>query len=189
MTGFLTFAVYSLRISTDLPVQSDYIPKITAYFVFSIAINLLVMLWYVQRNHFIAKGEMPAWLSAFAVLMKRVFCYCFPPEKKVTPKDGIKEKEKPNDCQIILISEKPQDVPVLPVAVAIETKTEVKQKCNFCNRCETCEADLKKEKDKGKNKKEVESKCDALNWFLLVVVFVTITCVELGIWTSINNNS
>ena len=42
-TGFMALAVYSVRIASDLLVQSFYMPKITWYFITSITFNLLSM--------------------------------------------------------------------------------------------------------------------------------------------------
>ena len=55
----MAFSVYSLRISNDLPVQSDYIPRITYFFTLSIIINVLVLTWFVQLNIFKAKEYLP----------------------------------------------------------------------------------------------------------------------------------
>ena len=55
----MAFSVYSFRISNDLPVQSDYIPRITYFFTLSIIINVLVLTWFVQLNIFKAKEYLP----------------------------------------------------------------------------------------------------------------------------------
>jgi hypothetical protein len=45
MTSFMTFAVTSLRISTDIPVQSEYMPLLTLYMLFSIGYTFMGMSW------------------------------------------------------------------------------------------------------------------------------------------------
>ena len=52
MSVVMGFSVYSLRISSDLPVQSDNIPKITVFFLSSIGINLFGVFWFIQLNYF-----------------------------------------------------------------------------------------------------------------------------------------
>ena len=46
MTSFLTFSVTSLRIASDIPVQSDYLPLITLYFMLSIIYTLIGLIWF-----------------------------------------------------------------------------------------------------------------------------------------------
>ena len=46
MTSLLTFVVTSLRISSDIPVQSEYLPLITLYMILSIVYTLLGFIWY-----------------------------------------------------------------------------------------------------------------------------------------------
>ena len=45
MTSFLTFAVTSLRVSSDIPVQSDYLPLITLYMILSIFYTFIGFFW------------------------------------------------------------------------------------------------------------------------------------------------
>ena len=55
MTSILTFTVTSLRVSSDMPIQADYLPLITIYFMMSIFYTLIGFAWYVvQFDHFIS---------------------------------------------------------------------------------------------------------------------------------------
>lgn len=59
MTTFLTFSVYSLRVSGDIPIQSEYVPLITLYFLFSTVFTLVAFLWFLLANHFKERSTMP----------------------------------------------------------------------------------------------------------------------------------
>ncbi len=45
MTSFLTFTVTSLRISGDIPMQSNYLPLITLYLLLSIMYTFMGFSW------------------------------------------------------------------------------------------------------------------------------------------------
>ena len=42
----LSFSVFKLRLSDDVPVQSDYIPLINVYFTLCMSISLFAMIWF-----------------------------------------------------------------------------------------------------------------------------------------------
>jgi hypothetical protein len=63
MTCILTFAVDSVRISSDIPIQSDYVPKITIYFVLSFFYNLFSIVWFKIYNYMGEKKSIP-WILA-----------------------------------------------------------------------------------------------------------------------------
>jgi hypothetical protein len=58
----------------------------------------------------------------------------------------------------------------------------VKAKCNFCDKCESCQAAVDKEKAKGKNKKSVEDCCNALNYLVFICVVVLMFASNLAMW-------
>ena len=57
-----------------------------------------------------------------------------------------------------------------------------KPKCDFCNRCETCQADLDKDKAKGKAKKEIEGRCNAINYLVCLIVALCIFISNMSLW-------
>ena len=63
-----------------------------------------------------------------------------------------------------------------------ETNDPAKPKCDFCDRCETCQADFDKDKTKGKNKKEIESKCGALNYLVFIIVCILMVISNIALW-------
>ena len=46
----LSFAVFKLRLSDDVPVQSDSIPLINVYFTLCISFSLASMIWFSVLN-------------------------------------------------------------------------------------------------------------------------------------------
>jgi hypothetical protein len=55
-------------------------------------------------------------------------------------------------------------------------------KCNFCNRCKSCQADFDKDKAKDKNKKDIEAKCNTLNYLVLLCVSLFMFVSNLTVW-------
>ena len=179
MSGFFTFSVYSLRIATDMPLQSDYMPDIASYFLASITLNMISFVWFVYMNRCLLRSEIPVCLDKFADLLKKLFCICFPDEKKVSNSDSLNIVVK--DAEKAKMEEK------LEIVTNLEgKKMNKKEKCGLCDRCNSCEADFKKDKDKGKRKKEIESKFDALNYLAFVIMLIAMVASNMGIWINLN---
>ena len=68
-----------------------------------------------------------------------------------------------------------------------EPGVEAKPKCNTCDRCEPCDADFQEEKAKRKSKKDVESKCSALNYFVFLCMFFFVAIANILVWLSMVN--
>ncbi len=66
MTTFLTFGVYALRISSDLPVQSEYMPLVSIYFNIAITYTLISLIWFAIANYLVGKTWLPKWLELLA---------------------------------------------------------------------------------------------------------------------------
>jgi hypothetical protein len=67
MTCFLTFSVNLIVISSEIPVQSDYLPLISIYFIFSIIHSLVSIVWFSFMANVEKQGELPVfykWLSS-----------------------------------------------------------------------------------------------------------------------------
>ncbi|CAF4393219.1 unnamed protein product [Rotaria sp. Silwood2] len=67
-----------------------------------------------------------------------------------------------------------------------EPNETAKPKCDFCNRCESCQADFDKDKAKGKNKKDMEARCSALNYFVFLCVLLFMFISNMAIWLSMS---
>jgi hypothetical protein len=185
MVCFMTYSVYSLNFSSLFPQQSDYLMMITLYFLLSIAWTLISMAWFSIANHYSTKGEMPKRLYAFCGLLQRIPLYCIPSPKQDKKKDGeFKiDKEQCNNVEGIESIKSNRIDPTACVSV-IKTNEEAKPKCNFCNRCEPCQADFDKDKVKGRSKKDVEGRCNALNYLVLFCVFLCMFVSDMAVWIS-----
>lgn len=196
MTGFLTFSVYSLRISTDLPVQSMFLPKISVYFICSIIYNIFAMFWHITRDRLQKKKELPKWFIYFCEILKKVFC--FPQEKKdknnkiepnnVNAINGAMITVETSDQKDMDISKSVFQNPILPKPTTITAdsmQTVTKKKCNQCDRCEECDTEYKKEKDKNKKKKEIEENLEAMNYFFLILMIIAMFISQMAIWLTL----
>ena len=57
--GMMTFAVYNVAVSNFIPIQSDFLPDVSWYFITSITYNLVSIVWYVYMNQCKTKNEIP----------------------------------------------------------------------------------------------------------------------------------
>ncbi|CAF1179055.1 unnamed protein product [Rotaria sp. Silwood1] len=67
-----------------------------------------------------------------------------------------------------------------------ETSQRAKQKCNFCNRCESCQTDIDKDKVKNNNKKDIEARCNALNYFICFCQLLLMLISNMAVWLSMS---
>ena len=58
----LSFAVFKLRLSDDVPVQSDSIPLINIYFTLCISFSLASMIWFSIVNYLRENKPLPQWI-------------------------------------------------------------------------------------------------------------------------------
>jgi hypothetical protein len=68
----LTFAVLKLKLSDDVPAQSDYIPLFNIYYIGCMFVSLLSLLWFTIVSHYRAnKDKIPIFVKH---LVKKVIC-------------------------------------------------------------------------------------------------------------------
>jgi hypothetical protein len=98
MTTFLTFSVYSLRIASDIPTQSEYLPSITLYFLLSTSYVLLALSWFICENFFRSNSFLPKPLRFMVhgvrnLIQKVVKCVCLKRKKsKIDSENQVKQK-------------------------------------------------------------------------------------------------
>ena len=90
MSSILTFSIYSLRVSSDIPVQSEYLPIIGYYFIFAISFILVSFIWFITLNKFSEKKKLPKLLTKIAEAI-RIIC-CLDNKSKSNVKPLVKEK-------------------------------------------------------------------------------------------------
>jgi hypothetical protein len=73
MTCFLTFSVNLIVISSEIPVQSDYLPVVSIYFLFSIIHSLTSIIWFTFISHCDRTNYLPMvfeWITSKALKNK-----------------------------------------------------------------------------------------------------------------------
>ena len=95
MTSLMIFSVYSLRLASEIPIQSKFLPMINLYFVFSIIYTFLGFFWFTIFENVKKVERLPFLLqiiSSYSLSFKNGSC-----KKQVaieTKNDGmIKRKE------------------------------------------------------------------------------------------------
>jgi hypothetical protein len=56
----LSFSVFKLRLSDDVPVQSDSIPLINVYFTLCMSTSLTAMIWFSLKNILKENKQVPS---------------------------------------------------------------------------------------------------------------------------------
>ena len=95
MTIFLTLGVYGINVANIFPLQSDYIPTITIYFIMGITYTFLCLLWFVYAEYLKSKDKLPFVLVKIAAVSK-ILCFCSfkkSPAPPPAPPKAIEEGE------------------------------------------------------------------------------------------------
>ena len=107
----LAFSVFKLRLSDDVPVQSDNIPLINIYFTVCMTFSLSAMIWFSIINRFREKNQVPKYIRFIVV---NYICFLMgdfkhankPKSKIVKPKNKRNKKNKPNKSILFEDSDK-----------------------------------------------------------------------------------
>jgi nicotinic acetylcholine receptor, invertebrate len=75
ITCFLTFSVNLIIVAAEIPVQSDNVPTITMYFLFSIIFTLIGLLWFTFLNYFSTRNYLPLGLNHVAKFPEKLISY------------------------------------------------------------------------------------------------------------------
>ena len=63
-------AMISVRVSSDLPIQSNYLPLISLYFSFGILYTFISFNWFIIANVYRTNNYLPKYLKMFAKCLK-----------------------------------------------------------------------------------------------------------------------
>lgn len=64
--------MYSVRVSSDIPLQSDYIPFIMIYYLFSTLFTLISFLWFITAEYYSKQTYLPNWMVKLAKIIKLI---------------------------------------------------------------------------------------------------------------------
>ena len=176
MTTFMTFAMTAVRISSDIPTQSDYLPLISLYMFLSIFYALISMSWFVSLNHFTSKKYLPKIILKVTWIVRKCLFWIFVEEKKnetVKVKAVDKNKVgsiKNDEAKATTEAENSNEVLFKPV--------------EKCNRCGDCTKESEKEKQKKKEQKDLDENLSAFNYLAFFTVFSIMLICNLTIWLS-----
>jgi hypothetical protein len=158
ITCFLTYGVYSLRVATDLPVQSQYFPVISYYFLFSLFYTLISMIWFVMANYYMTKNKTPFLLDKLADLLSKICCWKMPAPVASPPK-----LEQSNEL----------------------TNS---HKCSKCEECSFCFIKKDTEAKKSAKKSKNDFKIKVLNEFIFILMVLAFFTTDLVIFLIIAYN-
>ena len=114
------------------------------------------------------------------ILCQNIFASCLPKHNKV---ETIDEKQHTSVEDIETIRTNPTDIIEPAVFVSINGANEnTKPKCNFCNKCESCQADFDKSEAKNKLKRDIEARCNALNYLVFICVLLLMFASNMTLW-------
>jgi hypothetical protein len=173
MTTFLTYAVQSLNIAGFLPVQSQYYPLISIYFLMSLICTFSSLVWFWYSNKLLTENKIPSSLRVVAKYVKKCLFFIFIPtetnqeifERKITPE---------NDITITNLDK---------ANVSKETEQKEINKCNKCEiLCSKCVQYKQRDDNKRKEKENNESLIKALNILASFTVFSIFVTIHLCIW-------
>lgn len=74
-----------------------------------------------------------------------------------------------------------QDYPIHDIEFT-RTNDMTTSKCKFCKRCGSCQADFDKDKAKDKKKKDIELKCGALNYLIVLCISTLMFVSNMVVW-------
>lgn len=66
ITTFLNMGIISIRVSSDIPVQSRYLPLITLFFLLSLFYTFISFMWFTILEMFKSKNTLPKCLLLLA---------------------------------------------------------------------------------------------------------------------------
>ena len=66
-------AIISVRVSSDIPVQSEYLPLIYVYFLLGLLYTFVSFIWFLISNVYKTNNYLPKHLKYFARALKRFY--------------------------------------------------------------------------------------------------------------------
>jgi hypothetical protein len=159
MSVVMSFSIYAVRMASDIPVQSECVPKMGLFILLSSIFNFLVMIWFIVLNMFKSKEYLPKLLNLLADCLQKIICLCFQHKK---------------DRQTLVVSSKVKDTSELQ----LKANSEIEVKCRFCsNKSKNVEMN-----DKTEMKKILDSQFELLNKLFFILFFLITIILNVSIW-------
>ncbi len=169
MSIFLTLAIYALRVSSDMPVESRMFPMISVYYFLSILYTLITLIWFMIANQISNANDLPKYLMDFGSTFKELLA-----KKRVDPVKNFEIIQEQVQSDLNSTNNNEVQPPLL-------------KRCNQCEMCKKCEEIKEKEEAKKKNKKKIEAFVSFLNWIVFALLAIAVFISNLFIWLSVAN--
>ena len=95
MSIFLTLAIYSLRVSGDMPIQSKNFPWIAIYYFLGIFYAFISLVWFVIANQLRSQNNLP---KCLVNLVKKISEQ--PKKSRINPIEDAGNEKKCNNCEM-----------------------------------------------------------------------------------------
>lgn len=109
----LSYSVLSLRISEEVPVQSESIPLLSIYFTACMGFSLLVILWFTILNRLKRKVNLPKFIAYFIIFYLAKFLTSYQMRERLIiefcRKYKIKKNPSPRDVHIRFVGDTQSD--------------------------------------------------------------------------------
>ena len=96
----------SVRVSNDIPIQSEYLPLITLYFVLSLFYTFISFAWFVFLEHLRSQKKLSAFTIKFFLSLKKIFNLTYKGQnmRNKTDKNEIEETLAVLNCLFFLMA-------------------------------------------------------------------------------------
>lgn len=165
MTTFLTYGVYSVRTSSDLPVQSEYFPLISVYFFLSVIYTFVSLGWFFLINNFLTKNEIPILFNPVIYLMHKIRSTIRTSKKQTSTVSAENTNSKSN-----------------------QTQDQIGKKCMKCETCDECLLAKKAETKKKNAKEELELDLAVLNLAMFYFMFSIVCISNVTLWVQMGSS-
>jgi len=100
ISTFLSYGILSIRVSSDIPIQSSYLPLISLFFIMNIVFSFVAFGWFVLVHNFRTKNYMPLFILKTFKRFKNLEQFLFNKSKKnkSQPKNSAKTEEIEEFC-------------------------------------------------------------------------------------------
>ena len=138
MSVVMAYSMYAVRLSNEIPIQSECISLMGFFRLFSSVFNLIAMMWFIVLNYLKSKEYLPKVINLCGDCLQKIVCLCFHKESRQK----------------------------LAVSSQVSNSNEPEQKKNLEDqgKCRYCSNKKYAENDKTEMKKILYSNCDILNF-------------------------
>ena len=156
MSVVMAYSMYAVRLSNEIPIQSECVSLMGFFLLLSSVLNLITMMWFIVLNYIKSKEYLPKFLNLFGDCLQKIVCLCFHKESRQK----------------------------LAVSSQVSNSSEPEQKKNLEDRgkCRFCSNKKYAENDKTEMKKILDSNCDILNKFCFILFLLVTIIFNASIW-------